>query len=107
MALINDTQLTALAEDIVPALPGTPTAEQIAARELAVTNIKSLCQKLMQYVIDYLEIKGITIDTGTLLTPPPVVTPTDGGATLFTSQLLPSLNSQTLTQNNDGKGLVL
>lgn len=106
MALINNSQLTALAEDIVPDVPSGASAEQIAARNEAVANTKNLCQKIMQYIIDQLEIKNINVSTGTLLTPPPIVTPSDGGATLFSSTLIPQINTKTLIQNNDGKGLV-
>lgn len=36
----------------------------------------------------------VTVNTGTLLTPPPTVALSDGGATLFATTLIPSINSQ-------------
>jgi len=106
MALIDSGQLTALAEDIVPPLPADPTQEQIDGRQAAVDNTKELCQKIMQYLIDHLEILGVSVGTGTLLTPPPIVTPADGGVTLFGSTLVPQINGKSITQDNPGTGLI-
>jgi hypothetical protein len=107
MALIESSQLNALAESIVPAIPDNPSTVQIDARNVSVASVKDLCQKICQYIIDNLEINGIKVDTGSLLPDAPTVTPQDGGATLFSSTLKPSINDQDLTQSNDGKGLVL
>jgi hypothetical protein len=107
MALIVATQLKALAESIVPALPASPSAEQIAARNAAVANTEDLVTKMCQYLVAQLEIKGVQVDTGTLhAAATPTVTPQDGGVTLYNSQLKPDVNNQTLNQNNDGKGLI-
>ena len=106
MALIDSGQLDALAEDIVPAAPADASAEQIAARNASVASVRDMAEKILQYVVDNIEINGVTVDTGSLLTPPPVVTAMDGGLTLFGSTLIPSINLQTLTQNNDGTGRV-
>jgi len=106
MALIEDSQLTALADDIVPALPPDPTQEQIDGRQAAVDNTKALCQKIMQYLIDYLEIQGISVTTGAMLTPPPIVAPMDGGVVLFNTTLIPQINGKSITQDNPGTGLI-
>ena len=107
MALIDSDQLDALAESIVPAAPAGASDEQTAARAASYANVRDLSEKILQYIVDQIEIQGVSVDTGALLVPPPIVTPGDGGATLYGGTLLTDLNAKTLTQDNDGKGLVL
>ncbi len=108
MALIVPSQLDALAESIVPALPTNPNPTQTAARAAAIAQTKDLAQKMFQYIVDQIEVKGVSVDTGTLhAAAPPTVAPQDGGLVLYNSQLKADVNSKTLTQNNDGKGRVL
>ncbi len=106
MALIVATQLKALAENIVPALPASPSAEQTAARNAAVANTEDLVTKVCQYLVDQLEVKGVSVNTGTPIVPPGAVTPGDGGLVLYATQLTADLNNKSLDQDNDGKGLV-
>ena len=111
MALIVDAQLSALAEDIVPTI-ASPSAEQTEARNVAVANVKTLCQKICQYLIDQMEVKGVTVGTdstldGIFTAGAPVAN--DGGSALKTAWIsegaVDGYNKG--TQSNDGKGLVL
>lgn len=112
MALINAGQLTALAEDIVPAAPGGASPEQIAARDEAVAQVKDMAQKIFQYMIDYMEVKGVevTLDTSlnTVFTAG-VPVPTDGGTALQTAWKAATTGgaADDATQKNDGTGLIL
>jgi hypothetical protein len=107
MALIVGSQLDALAEDIVPALPTNPNPTQTAARIAAVAQTKDLVTKVCQYIVDQLEIKGVSVNTGTPIVPPGTVAAGDGGLVLYATQLTADLNNKSLDQDNDGKGLVL
>jgi len=61
---------------------------------------------IVKHIKDEMEIKNISVTTGVLLPLIPTVTPQDGGSTLFSATLKPSIDSKTLSQNNSGKGLV-
>lgn len=112
MALIVSSQLDALAESIVPALPKDPSAEQTAAREAAFASTRDLVEKVCQYIVDQLEINGIkeTLDVSlnTIFTAG-VPAPTDGGLALQTAWKAATTGgiADDSTQNNDGKGRVL
>lgn len=107
MALVDKQQLIDLAESIVPASPDGASLEQMQARNQSVINLEKMTTKIMEYIVSNLEIKGVKVDTGSLLPVTPTVTPMDGGLALHTSTNLPNINSQTLEQNNDGNDLVL
>ena len=103
MALVNDDQLTALAESIVPAAPSGASAEQTAARNEAVANVKSMLQKSKQYTVDYLEIQGIETSVSTSVNVASVsgVTPGVGASGPGTGT-----GSGSESMSNAGRGLV-
>ena len=105
MGLVDETQIKELAESIVPAIVD-PSPEQTQARNDAVASVQNLTDKIMGYIVKNLEINKLTVATGSLLPETPVLLAMDGGAVLHASTNLPSINGQTLTQNNDGKGLI-
>jgi len=111
MALVVSGQLNTLAEAIVPPLPADPSAEQTAARAAAVAATKDLLTKIMQYIVDYTEVKGIktTLDSSLntiFTTGVPVVG--DGGAALKTAWTAATAAGakDDATQNNDGTGRI-
>ncbi len=106
MALINSDQLQALAESIVPIITD-PSGAQTKERNIRIVDLKTGLTTIMQYIVDNMEVKGVKVTTGLILhAPPGIVTPADGGATLYASDLFTQLNSVTINQNNDGTGLV-
>ncbi len=115
MALVVDSQLDALAEDIVPPLPAEPTPEQTAGRAQAVAETKTLCQKIFQYMVNQMEIKGVTVDldAGNRTLETFVTGVGSNGGSLNSAVPSPVSGSvkdskaSTSTQNNDGKGRVL
>lgn len=64
MALADN--LTQLAEDIVPALPASPSQAQTDARTAAVATVLNLFTKRNAHVLANMEVKGIetTLDSG-------------------------------------------
>lgn len=111
MSLTDDTKLTALAESIATPLSADPSDEEKAARSVAVTDIKRLCQKIMEYVVANGEIKGIKalldISLNTIFTAG-VPAPTDGGLALQTAWKLATAAKAAdgSTQSNDGTGRI-
>lgn len=112
MGLIDNAKLTALAEAMIPAM-SNPSAAQTAARAAAVTATKDNVQKICQYIIDNMIIKGVTValDAG----PRTVETYTAGVGTnggALTAAPYPvagnivDAKADTGTQNNDGGGHV-
>jgi hypothetical protein len=111
MALIDSGQLDTLAEDIVPALPPDPSQEQIAARDAAVDQVKTLATKIFEYMIQYMELKLIktTLDQSlNTIFSAGVPVPTDGGAALKAAWIAATAAGakDDATQNNDGTGLI-
>ena len=72
------------------------------ARVQAVTNMQPYLNSLFGYHVTNSEVENVQVDTGVLAVGPPIVTPTDGGATLFTGTITADLNGKTLSQNNKG-----
>lgn len=62
---------------------------------------------IVDYIISNMEIKGLTVSaTGVIDTPtPPVPVPMDGGAAILTT-MISNTATKSLTQNNDGTGLI-
>jgi len=110
MALVVDEQLSTLAEAIVPAAPGGASAAQVAARNAAVAQVKTLCQKIMEYIVAQIEIKGVetSLDSDS-------VTGNGAGTDSLGGVHAPGPTNLSVTatvgnvsakQSNDGKGLV-
>lgn len=118
MALINDSQLSALAEDIVPDAPEGASEEQVEARNNSVATTKDLCQKICQYLIDQMEVghsgKKITVDLdsgGRTIESFTGGVGSNGGSlnSAVPSPVSGSVNDSkdsTSTQTNEGKGLI-
>lgn len=66
-----------------------------------------MVDEIFNSIIANLEIKGIKVDATSVVSgpTPPVITPTDGGASLLLGLTANSLNKK-LTQSNDGIGRV-
>lgn len=106
MALVNETQILDFCENIIPPAPPDASQAQIEARNQVVTDSIPVYTKLFEYIVDFIEIQNVKVNTGGLLPEVPTVAPADGGATLHTATNYPNINNATLSQNNDGKGLV-
>ena len=113
MALIDSGQLDTLADDIVQDAPVGATPEQIAARDVAVTTVRSMTEKIMQYIVDKIEIKGVKValDAGTrTIETYAAGVGSNGGALTGAAPVVGSVKDakdDKGTQNNDGTGLVL
>ncbi len=114
MALIDTDQLNALAEDIVPTAPDGASSEQTAARTASVANVRDMAEKLMQYIVDQIEIKGVEtdLDAGPRTIETYAAGVGDNGGALASATGGPvsghvdDAKDSTGTQTNDGKGLV-
>lgn len=62
---------------------------------------------VVDYIIANMEISGLTISaTGVINTPvPPIPVPTDGGAAILTT-MISNTATKSLSQNNNGTGLI-
>lgn len=105
--LVDADQIKALAESIVPPLPVGATQEQEEGLAQVVTNMQPFLTTVLGYHVAETEIQGLKVNTGNLhAAPAPVVTPTDGGVTLYNTQLKADVNNKSLDQETEGKGFI-
>lgn len=108
MPMSGDDMATAIFEALVASNaydPITDPADPDLAKVLV--GMKAMYNAMVGYITTNMEIKGITVNTSTLLSlPTPVVpVPTDGGAAVSV-QMIGNADNQTISQNNDGTGRV-
>jgi len=100
---------TDMADEVVDALVTAGKYNGLNASQIAALKVDMAVSytAMLNYIIANLEINGVEIDTAALLSAPTALTPVpnDGGA-VVSAQMVGNADGSTLSQNNDGTGLI-